>query len=81
LPVTCAQSNLGIEASQQEADGAPPSTGAWARQLGGGLALSVVLAFFFGYSLTMRPLVRWGIALKTAVARALASDTASSVPR
>jgi hypothetical protein len=41
--------------------------------------LSVVLAFFFGYSLTMLPLVRRGIALKTAVALALASDTASIV--
>jgi CBS domain containing-hemolysin-like protein len=39
--------------------------------------LSVFLAFFFGYSLTMLPLVRRGIALKTAVALALASDTAS----
>jgi hypothetical protein len=41
--------------------------------------LAVVLAFFFGYSLTMLPLVRRGIALKTAVALALASDTASIV--
>jgi len=39
--------------------------------------LSVVLAFFFGYSLTMLPLLRSGLGLKTAVALAFASDTAS----
>ena len=31
------------------------------------IALAVVLAFFFGYSLTMIPLLRSGIALATAV--------------
>ena len=41
--------------------------------------LAVALAFFFGYSLTMLPLVRRGIALKTAAALALASSTASIV--
>ena len=41
--------------------------------------LSVVLAFVFGYSLTMLPLLHRGIALKMAVALALASDTASIV--
>jgi hypothetical protein len=39
--------------------------------------LSVVLAFFFGYSLTMLPLLRAAVGLKTATALAFASDTAS----
>ena len=41
------------------------------------IALAVVLAFFFGYSLTMLPLLRAGLALGTAVPLALASDTLS----
>jgi Domain of unknown function (DUF4396) len=41
------------------------------------VALSVALAFFFGYSLTMLPLLRAGLALKIAIALAFASDTAS----
>jgi uncharacterized protein DUF4396 len=41
------------------------------------VALSVVLAFIFGYGLTMLPLVRHGLALKAAAALAFASDTAS----
>ena len=41
------------------------------------IALAVVLAFFFGYSLTMLPLLRGGLALATAVPLALASDTLS----
>jgi len=41
------------------------------------IALAVVLAFFFGYSLTMLPLLRGGVALATAVPLALASDTIS----
>jgi Domain of unknown function (DUF4396) len=36
-----------------------------------------VLAFFFGYSLTMVPLLRSGIALGAAIPVALASDTVS----
>ena len=36
-----------------------------------------MLAFFFGYSLTMLPLLRSGLALTTAVPLALASDTIS----
>jgi hypothetical protein len=36
-----------------------------------------VLAFFFGYSLTMLPLLRSGIALAAAVPVALAADTIS----
>ena len=41
------------------------------------VALSVVLAFFFGYLLTMLPLLRSGIAFAVAVPLALASDTVS----
>ena len=41
------------------------------------VALAVVLAFFFGYSLTMVPLLRSGIAFRAAVPVALASDTVS----
>lgn len=41
------------------------------------IALSVVLAFLFGYLLTMLPLLRGGVALRTALGLAFASDTAS----
>jgi Domain of unknown function (DUF4396) len=41
------------------------------------VVLAVVLAFFFGYSLTMLPLLRAGLGLRTAIGLALASDTAS----
>ena len=41
------------------------------------VALSVVLAFFFGYALTIRPLRRAGLPLGRAVRLALASDTVS----
>jgi len=41
------------------------------------IALAVALAFFFGYSLTMLPLLRAGLALAAAVPLALASDTLS----
>ena len=41
------------------------------------IVLAVVLAFFFGYSLTMLPLLRAGIALGSAVPLALAADTIS----
>jgi len=41
------------------------------------IALAVVLAFFFGYSLTMLPLLRAQVALATAIPLALASDTLS----
>lgn len=43
----------------------------------GTVALAVVLAFFFGYLLTMLPLLRAGIGLRTALGVAFASDTAS----
>ena len=39
--------------------------------------VSIVLAFFFGYSLTMLPLLRGGLVLAAAVPLALASDTIS----
>jgi hypothetical protein len=41
------------------------------------IVLSIVLAFFFGYSLTMLPLLRSGLVLAAAVPLALASDTLS----
>jgi hypothetical protein len=41
------------------------------------VGLSVVLAFLFGYSLTMLPLVRSGVAVGAAIPVALASDTVS----
>jgi hypothetical protein len=41
------------------------------------IALAVVLAFFFGYSLTMLPLLRSGLALAAAIPVALAADTIS----
>jgi hypothetical protein len=41
------------------------------------IALAVVLAFFFGYLLTMLPLLRSGLALGTAIPLALAADTLS----
>jgi hypothetical protein len=41
------------------------------------VALSVVLAFGFGYSLTMVPLLRSGLAFAAAAPLALASDTLS----
>ena len=41
------------------------------------IVLAVVLAFFFGYLLTMLPLLRAGVALGAAILLALASDTLS----
>jgi len=43
------------------------------------IAIAVVLAFFFGYSLTMWPLLRAGVAFAAAVPLAFASDTLSIV--
>jgi hypothetical protein len=43
----------------------------------GTIALAVVLAFLFGYTLTSLPLLRAGIAVATVVPLALASDTVS----
>jgi hypothetical protein len=39
--------------------------------------LSVALAFLFGYSLTMRPVLRAGVGFRTAIGVALAADTVS----
>ena len=41
------------------------------------VVLSVVLAFVFGYSLTMRPVLRAGLPLATALGVAFAADTVS----
>jgi Domain of unknown function (DUF4396) len=41
------------------------------------IALSIVLAFFFGYSLTSMPLLRSGMPLRDVAPVAFASDTAS----
>ena len=41
------------------------------------IALAVVLAFFFGYSLTMLPLLRSGMALGAVLPLAFAADTLS----
>ncbi len=41
------------------------------------IALAVVLAFFFGSTLTMRPLLLSGMSLRRAAKLALAADTAS----
>ena len=41
------------------------------------IVIAVVLAFFFGYSLTMLPLLRSGLALATTLPLAFASDTIS----
>ena len=41
------------------------------------IVLAIVLAFFFGYSLTMLPLVRAGLGLAVAIPLAFASDTLS----
>ena len=43
----------------------------------GTIVLSIVLAFVFGYSLTMRPVLGAGVALGAAIPIALASDTVS----
>jgi hypothetical protein len=41
------------------------------------IAIAVVLAFFFGYLLTLRPLVSGGLPLRKAARIALAADTVS----
>ena len=43
----------------------------------GAIVLSIVLAFFFGYALTMRPLVASGLSLGRATRLALSADTVS----
>jgi uncharacterized protein DUF4396 len=41
------------------------------------IALAIVLAFFFGYSLTLLPVLRAGVAVSAAIGVALAADTLS----
>jgi hypothetical protein len=41
------------------------------------IALAVVLAYIFGYALTLRPLLRNGLALRAALGVAFAADTLS----
>jgi hypothetical protein len=41
------------------------------------IVLAVVLAFFFGYALTIGPVLRSGLPLKAAIGVALAADTVS----
>jgi hypothetical protein len=41
------------------------------------IAVSVLLAFFFGYGLTLRPVLRAGLAFRRAARVAFASDTVS----
>ncbi len=41
------------------------------------IALAIVLAFFFGYSLTIAPVLRTGLPLRAALGVALAADTLS----
>ena len=43
----------------------------------GAIALSIVLAFFFGYLLTLWPVLRTGLSLRQATWIALAADTVS----
>src|SRR3954464_2083477 len=51
----------------------------WGWSNGPSIALAVVLAFAFGYSLTMRPVLRSGVGLRRALQVALAADTVSIV--
>ena len=41
------------------------------------IAISIVLAFVFGYGLTLRPVLRAGVPLRRALGLAFASDTVS----
>src|ERR671935_2942599 len=41
------------------------------------IAVAIVLAFFFGYSLTLGPVLRAGVPFRRALRVAFASDTAS----
>jgi hypothetical protein len=49
----------------------------WGWSNGPSIALAIVLAFVFGYALTVTPVLRSGLALKTAIGVALAADTVS----
>jgi hypothetical protein len=52
-------------------------TTAFAWTAGPSVALSIILAFVFGYSFSMRPLLKHGLSLKKALGLALLADTAS----
>ena len=49
----------------------------WGWSNGPSIVVAVVLAFVFGYSLTMAPVLRAGVPLRRAIAVALAADTVS----
>jgi len=49
----------------------------WGWRNGPSMALAIVLAFAFGYSLTITPVLRSGLSLRQAVGVALAADTVS----
>jgi Domain of unknown function (DUF4396) len=49
----------------------------WDWPTGSSIALAVVLAFVFGYALSIAPVLRSGLSLKAAVGVALAADTLS----
>ena len=49
----------------------------WGWSNGPSIALAIVLAFVFGYSLTIAPVLRSGLPLRRAVGIALAADTLS----
>ena len=49
----------------------------WGLGAGPSIVLAIVLAFVFGYSLTMLPVLRSRVALRTAFGVALAADTVS----
>jgi hypothetical protein len=49
----------------------------WGWSSAGNIALSIALAFVFGYALTMLPLVRAGLRTRQALPLAFASDTLS----
>jgi hypothetical protein len=51
----------------------------WALGNAASILLAIVLAFFFGYSLTVWPLLRSGIGFGAAIGTALAADTLSIV--
>ncbi len=49
----------------------------WGWSDGATIALAIALAFVFGYSLTIRPVLRAGLAFRAAIGVAFAADTVS----
>ncbi|MFL6070034.1 MAG: DUF4396 domain-containing protein [Actinomycetes bacterium] len=49
----------------------------WAWSNGATITLAIALAFFFGYALSMTPLIRGGLSFRKALGIALAADTVS----